>query len=174
MTRVAGAGLLASAFAPLVALLALLRSRELGWLSWMIVGVCLLSVMLLGLVLRSLARIQQRPLAGESVRRADERVLGFTSSYVVPVAMALLGGSDLPTLVATGGLVAVLALIYVRAGLYHLNPTLALAGFRLYEVTAVNGSVTMLLTKRRHIAQNEVLECRYLGEDVAIQLGGPA
>jgi hypothetical protein len=49
-------------------------------------------------------------------------------------------------------LVAVLALIYVRAGLYHLNPTLAIIGFRLYEVTAVNGAVTMLLTKSGYIA----------------------
>ena len=174
MKRVTGAGLLASAFAPLVALLALVRMSDLGWVAWTLLAACMASLVLLVLVLRSLAEIQQRTLAGTSVRRADERVLAFTSSYVVPVVVAVFGGPNLPTVVATAGLVVVLAIIYVRAGLYHLNPTLAIAGFRLYEVTAVNGTMTMLLTKRRHIAQGEVLACRYLGEDVAIQLGGRA
>ena len=174
MTRVVGAGLLASAFAPLVALLAVLKLNELGWLSWVILAASLTSILLLILVLRSLARIQARSVESASVRRADERVLAFTSGYVVPVVVALFGGSGAPTIVATAVLLAILALIYVRAGLYHLNPTLAIIGFRLYEVTTVNGAVTMLLTKSRHIAQHEVLECRYLGEDVAIQQGGPA
>lgn len=84
--------------------------------------------------------------------------------------ITLLGESTAPTIAATSALVALLAVIYVRAGLYHLNPTLAVLGFRLYEVTAVNGVVTMLLTRSSHIAQHRPLECRYLGDDVAIQL----
>ena len=51
-----------------------------------------------------------------------------------------------PTIVATSALVAILALIYVRAGLYHLNPTLAVLGFRLYEVTC---------QRRRHDAPDQ-------------------
>jgi hypothetical protein len=172
MTRVVGVGLLASAFAPVVALLAVLRFNELGRVSWLILAACLTAIVLLVLVLRSLAVIQARSVESTSVRRADERVLAFTSSYLVPVVVALFGGSGTPTIVATSALVAILALIYVRAGLYHLNPTLAVLGFRLYEVTAVNGAVTMLLTRSRHIAQHGLVECRYLGEDVAIQLGG--
>jgi hypothetical protein len=86
--------------------------------------------------------------------------------------VAIFGESGPPTIIATSALMAFLALIYVRAGLYHLNPALAVLGFRLYEVTAVNGAVTMLLSRSRHIAQHGLLECRYLGEDVAIQLRG--
>ncbi len=172
MRRVVGAGLLASAFAPLLALLAVLQLDELGWISWAILVGSLASILLLILVMRSLAGIQARSVESTSARRADERVLAFTSSYVVPVVITLFGGSGAAKVVATVALVAVLAIIYVRAGLYHLNPTLAIAGFRLYEVTSASGTVTMLLTKRSHIAQNGVLECRYLAEDVAIQLGG--
>lgn len=171
MTRVVGFGLLASAFAPLVALLAVLKLSELGWIGWLLLAACLFAVLLLALVLRSLAGIQARTVECTSVRRADERVLAFTSSYVVPVVVALFGGPRTPVIVATSALVVLLALIYVRAGLYHLNPTLAVLGFRLYEVTAVNGAVTMLLTRSKHIAQHEPVECRYLSEDVAIQLG---
>lgn len=169
MTRVAGSGLLASAFAPLVALIAILKLNELGWISWAILAASFVPILLLAVVMRSLAAIQPRSVESESVRRADERILAFTSTYIVPIVVALFGGSGAATIVATAALIAVLACIYVRAELYHLNPTLAIIGFRLYEVTAVNGTVTMLLTKSGHIAQHEVLECRYLGEDVAIQ-----
>jgi hypothetical protein len=172
MTKIVGIGLLASAFAPLIALLAVLKLTQLGWVSWLILAVCLAAVVLLVVALRSLATIQLRSIETTSVRRADERVLGFTSSYVVPVVVALFGGSGAPTVAATSALVALLAVIYVRAGLYHLNPTLAVFGFRLYEVTATNGVVTMVLSRGNHIPQHGLLECRYFGDDVAFQLKG--
>ncbi|WP_404348437.1 hypothetical protein LG324_12855 [Phycicoccus jejuensis] len=171
MRRAVGFGLLASAFAPMVALLALVSYEELGRASWVIVAMCGVAVVLLLLALRSVAGIQARTIDCESVRRADERVLAFTASYVVPLVVAVFGQSDTPTLVATLALVALMATIYVRAGLYHLNPTLAMAGYRLYEVTARNGTVTMVLTRQRHLSQKGQLVCRYVGEDVAIQMG---
>ncbi|MFV0532224.1 MAG: hypothetical protein ACK5MR_01050, partial [Cumulibacter sp.] len=76
------------------------------------------------------------------------------------------------SLVATIALFLLLLIIYVRAGLYHLNPMLAVMGFRLYEVTATSGAVTMVLSKSRHFPQQGIVECRYLGDDVAIQLKG--
>ncbi len=172
VTKVPGIWLLASAFAPLVALLAVLKLPELGWIGWAILGLCVLAELLLYLSLRSLGRIQTDPITTTSVKRADERVLAFASSYIVPVVIALFGGSDTTKVVGTVALVVFLALIYVRAGLYHLNPTLAVFGFRLYEATAENGSVTMLLSRTNRISQRGQIECHYLGPDVAIQLKG--
>lgn len=171
MKGIVGAGLLASAFAPLLALIAILKLPTLGGISWAIVAGCLLSLVLLWLVLRNVAGIQPRPVESVEVRRADERVLGFTSSYIIPVVVALFS-NDIASLVATIALVLLLVVIYVRTELYHLNPTLAVIGFRLYEVTAAGGTVTMVLSRSRHIAQQGVVECRYLGDDVAIQLKG--
>ena len=167
-----GFGLLTSAFAPLVALLAILMSDELGWVSVILLAGSAASLLLLFLVLRGLTTIQNQPIECAAVRRADEHVLAFTASYLVPVVVALMGGSGTAAQIATVALVFLLGVIYVRGGLYHLNPTLTVAGFRLYEVTAVNGEVTMLLTRRRHIAQRAVQDARYLADDVAIQLGG--
>jgi len=171
MKGIVGAGLLASSFAPLLALIAILKLPALGWVSWAILAGCLLALVLLWLVFRSVARLQARPVEVSEVRRADESVLGFTSSYIVPVVVALFS-DDIASLVATIALVLLLVVIYVRAGLYHLNPTLAVVGFRLYEVTATSGAVTMVLSKSRHLPQQGVVECRYLGDDVAIQLKG--
>lgn len=168
-----GVGLLASAFAPLVALVSLVRIRELGIVGWVILAACLLAVLFLLLVLRSVKGIQDRTIETKTVRKVDERVLAFTSSYVVPVIVAAFAHDNVPTLVASAGLVLLLAVIYVRAGLYHLNPTLAILGYRLYEVTASNETVTMLLTRARHIPQSQHLACHYLNDDVAIQMGDP-
>lgn len=171
MKGIVGAGLLASAFAPLLGLIAILKLPTLGWVSGVILAGCLLSLLLLWLVLRSVAGLQPRPVQSVEVRRADESVLAFTSSYIVPVVVAMFS-DDSASLVATIALVLLLVVIYVRSGLYHLNPTLASVGFRLYEVTAANGAVTMVLSKSRHLPQQGVVECRYLGDDVAIQLKG--
>lgn len=163
---------MASAFAPLVTLLALLNLAELGRVGWAILAACALSELMLFLTLRSLAGIQTESITSASVKRADERVLAFASSYIVPVVIALFEGSDTNKIVGTVALVLFLALIYVRAGLYHLNPTLAAFGFRLYEVTLENGAATMLLSRSNRIPQRGRLECHYLGADVAIQLKG--
>lgn len=172
MTWVTGAGLLASAFAPLVAVVALVRLQQLGWVAWAILSACLLAVLFLGLVLRAVAGLQEREIVSAEVRRADERVVSFTSSYVVPVVLAAFGPTDVPGLVATLGVLALMMVIYLRAGLYHLNPTLAVVGYRLYEVKAESGRLVMLLTRDRHLPQKGEVRGRYLSEYVAVQTGG--
>lgn len=71
MKGIAGAGLLESAFAPLAALIAVLKLPTLGLVSWAILAGCLLSLALLWLVLRSVARLQPRNVESVQVKRAD-------------------------------------------------------------------------------------------------------
>ncbi|WP_454301704.1 hypothetical protein [Salana multivorans] len=172
MKWLTGTGLLASAFAPLVAVLALVRMNQLGWAGWVILGGCVVAVLFLALVLVSVAKIQERTVVSTAVCHADERVIAFTSSYLMPVVVAAFAPQELATLVATLVLLVLMMVIYVRAGLYHLNPTLAVIGFRLYEVTAENGTVVMLLTRARHLPQRGSVRGRYLSENVVVQSGG--
>jgi len=83
MHRLVGVGLLASAFAPMVAVIAILRFHQLGPLVWIVLAVCALAVLLLALVLRQVARIQQRSIAPKQVKRVDDKVLAFASTYIV-------------------------------------------------------------------------------------------
>ncbi len=170
--RVVALGLLASAFAPVVAVLAVLQWNSLGVLKWWVLAACLVALGLLALVLKVLARVQQTVLEPKQVRRADQAVLAFASTYIVPVAVAAFAEDDAATVVGTGALIAIIAVIYVRAQLYHLNPTLALLGYRLYEVTLENDTVTMVLTRKGHLAQTAPIDARRIGDDVAIQIGG--
>lgn len=152
-----------------MAVLAVLTLGSLGWISWVVLGVSVAAMAFLVLVLRQLSSIPPRPIATSTVRRADERVLAFTASYIVPIAIAAFGRLGLPNLVSIGALVALMVVIYTRAGLYHLNPVLALLGYRLYEVTETSGVVTMLLTKRDHIPQDGTVRCRHLSRDIAVE-----
>ena len=172
MVRMVGAGLLTSAFAPLVLIVAVLRVRDLGPWGWALIVASLAALLLLGAVLKTAVRIQAHTVETTAVRRADERVLSFTGSYLVPAVIVLFGGKDWLTAVATTALVALLAVIYVRGGLYHLNPVLTLFGFHLYEVTEKNGHITMLLTRKDHLPQAGAVSYRRLGGDAAIQLKG--
>lgn len=166
-----GAALLASAFSPLVAVMVLVaRAGGQAWLTAGLVLVCLLPVGVLLLVLRALRYVQLTRVRTRQVKVRDQDVLGFVSAYVLPFAAVVLAGD------ASGDLagllfLALVALVYVRAGLYHLNPTLTLLGYRLYEVTQDNGAAVMLLTKSRHVPQAGDLDARRLAAGVLIQLG---
>src|SRR4051794_21209376 len=105
MNRIVGVGLLASAFAPLVALVAILRIDDLGLWGWAILGACALAEGLLYVVLRALQRIGTTAVGSTSVRHADERVRAFTSGYVTPVVVAAFGKAETPTIIATSALV---------------------------------------------------------------------
>jgi hypothetical protein len=171
MKRVVAVGMLSSAFAPLIGLLAVIQAPSLGRGIYVVFAVCALSLLLLAIVLREVARIQEVAIRPKQVRRADEKVLAFASSYIVPVAIAAFGKGDAATLAGTLALVVFLAFIYVRGEMYHLNPTLAICGYHLYEVTATNDTVTMVLSRKAHLPQTEVIRARSIGEYVAIQTG---
>ncbi len=165
-----GGALLASAFSPLLAVMVLLAA--LGgepWLTAVLMAVALAPIGILALVLRALWRVQATRLRTTRVRARDLDVLGFVSSYVLPVAVALFAGETRED-VASLLLLGLLAVVYVRAGLYHLNPALTLLGYRLYEVEQDNGAAVMVLTRERHLPQRGDLDARRLADGVLIQL----
>lgn len=171
-----GTGLLASAFAPLVAVLALVRIDQLAWASWVILGFCAISIGSLTLVLKSATdakmkekSVQPEPKMSVSVRHADEQTLSFTSFYVTPIVVALFAPPNSPAFWGTLGLLAIMVIIYVRTGLYHLNPTLALIGYRLYEISTSNGRTFMLLSKNSHLRQKGTVYCTFIGDNSAIE-----
>ncbi len=162
--------MLASAFSPLLAVMVLLAA--LGgepWLTGLLMVVALAPIGVLVLVLRALGRVQVTRLRTTRVRARDLDVLGFVSSYVLPVAVALFAGETRED-VASLLLLGLLAVVYVRAGLYHLNPALTLLGYRLYEVEQDNGAAVMVLTRERHLPQRGDLDARRLADGVLIQL----
>lgn len=172
VNRAVGLVLLASAFAPVVAVLAVVQSDSLGAWTAVIVALCLASVLFLLVVLRTTSRVQNKTLPREQVRRSDESVLAFTSAYLLPVAITVFAADNTLGLAGSSVIVLLLGVIYARGELYHLNPTLALLGFRLYEITDTSGVSTMVLSRAKHLKQKGDLDVQLLADYVAIQLRG--
>lgn len=169
-------GLLLSAFAPLAAALAVVLGEVWGpWVAGSVAVVVLaLAVGFLAGVLRTLGRMQVHRLDPSSVRAKDRDVVSFYSSWVVPVGAGLLARDALQAAVAAA-LALLLAVIYVRGRLFYLNPLLTLLGYRLYEVTATNGTQLMVLSRRAHLPQREALRVTYVGDTCALdRTGAPA
>lgn len=164
-----GGSLLASAFSPLLAVMVLIVRPGGAWMTSALVVAVLAPVPVLLLVLRALSRLQETRLHSQQTRSRDTDVIGFVSSYVLPLAAVILAGEGVRD-AATLLLLAFVALIYVRAGLFHLNPTLTILGYRLYEVVQENGAAVMLLTRARHLPQQGDIDARRLADGVLIQL----
>lgn len=168
-----GLGLLASAFAPLIAVLAVVRWADLGVWAWILLGLCALSLLWLWAILASTARLQVHVVRTRAVKSADENVMRFTYSYLVPVIVAVFAPPSLPSLVGEVMLVVLSAVIYVRGGLFHLNPTLSVLGWRTCEVTAASGEPFWLLTRAGHLPQQGEVAVRRLSASVAFHVRRP-
>lgn len=158
-----------SAFTPTLLLLALILHPQLGLWSWVLAGCGAVSVTLTGASVASLSRRQATPLESTSVRRRDTEVYALTFASLLPIAPALLIDNAGSASVVSLGLTALLVMLHLRGGLFHLNALFALVGYRCYLVTGTNGVVTMMLTRAQHVPQQGPLQCRHLSDDVAFQ-----
>jgi len=84
---------------------------------------------------------------------------------VVPLSVAAFADDALGQ-VAAVALAVVLAAVYVRSQLHHLNPVLAVLGYHLYEVTGREGRLVMVLSRSDHLPQVGAIHARPLGGDV--------
>lgn len=141
-----------SAYAPLLILLALLRSFGSDWSSYLCGGLAAAGCLLTWLYWRSVRTQQTTWLASQRSRPRDADVLNFFVTYVVPFAAAPL---DSPRArIALIGFLAIVAALYLRAGLFQVHPLLLLAGYHLYEIDLSDGSTVGVLTPRGFVPQN--------------------
>ena len=150
-TSVVAIGLFASAFSPVLVALALVTTPfDAVWANVLLVIVCASPAALVWVSLAAARRIQESRLRFARVRRTDRDVLAFMSSFVLPIATAFFA-VDAAKWAATGVLLALLMVVYVRGQMFHLNPVLTLIGFRSFEVENSDGVVVAVLSRRRSL-----------------------
>jgi hypothetical protein len=143
--------LFASAYAPLLILLAVLRSFGSDWTSYVCGAVAVGSGLLTWAFWKSVQQQQFSWLQATRSRPRDGDVLAFFVTYVVPFAAAPL--DSVRARVALILFVLFLAALYLRAGLYQVHPLLLLAGYHLFEVDLDDGTTVGLLTRRGFLPQ---------------------
>ena len=81
--------------------------------------------------------------------------MAYVVSYVVPFAAAT--NQDGATRWALALFAALIAVLYVRSGVFYVHPMLLLAGIHVYEA-ARNGVPVIVLTRQRHLRQSSSLK----------------
>jgi hypothetical protein len=166
-----GFGLLASAFSPLlVALVLVSQPLQNPWGNAALALLFALPALLLVTVFRAATSLQSTRLTLVQTTPKDVDVIAFLSSYLVPIAIALFS-SDAQRWVAMAVLLVILVVIYLSAELYYLNPLLACAGFRLYQVVDDAGNTVALLTRRRELPRGSVVDARRIATTIYLELG---
>lgn len=167
------AGLLASAFSPVAVVLALVAQPlpEL-WMDIVLAVVLALPLLFIPLVLRATRRLQEERLHPVKVRRRDADNLPLLSSFVFPLTAAFFT-PDTARAAASFAVLALLMIVYARAGLQYLNPVLIVIGYRLYGVELDNGSEVFVLTRRRYLPQNQPLDVHRFSDSIFIEGSRP-
>lgn len=159
--------LFVSSYAPLLALFALLDSLGRGWPSIACALLAALSLVGLGLFWRAARALPPVRLELVSARSREADVLQFFVSYVVPFAAAQdAGGRERLALLL---FLVVVCGLSLRADRYWVNPVLALAGVRVFDVETREGRPLLLLTRRRFLPQSVSLPAAQVGAHVHLE-----
>ncbi len=160
--------MLASAYAPLLVLLAVLDSFGTGWLRWLFLGLAVTGVTITVLFL--VVAIPARNATIEQVYTAKPRegeALKFFASYVVPFFVT---ATALPA--ARWGLLLYLlmiSLLYVQGDMYFSNPLLAALGYRVFELSRADRGFLLVISRSWHLAPDESVALVPLGGYICVQ-----
>jgi len=155
LTPAARLVLFVSAYAPLLALFAILDSFGPGWPSVLCAAVAVLGVVGLWGVWTLVGRSAGDWQVLESSRNRDSDMMAFFVTYVVPFAAAQDASGR--TRIALGVFAVVVAALYVRSSIFYVHPLLLLAGYHVFEATTQAGIPVILITRRRYLRQRETV-----------------
>ena len=135
----------------------------------MIVCSVVLPLLCWGVVLYTSKRGNRKTLRLRRVERADDKVLQFLIAYLLPVFSGI-GLEDLAASVTlTCYSLFLIAAVVVHGNAYHFNPTLALFGYKFYQVTTIDDVEYLLLSKRKKHGHQWELTARRIGEYIYIE-----
>jgi len=101
-----------------------------------------------------------------SITRLDSESLNYIVAYVIPF-LAIPYAQDSQG-IALLIFFVVLAILFVKSNMLHINPMLNLVGYHLYKVTNEEGIEFPLITRRR-ILRGERLSVIKLGDEILLE-----
>ena len=159
----------ASSFAPLFIVFGLLGSFGTGTGRVVCYTVAVLSIVGLFVLLRAVRHLGRQTFKAERARPRDSDAIAYVVTYLAP--FLTLSTDSWQARAALGVFVSVVAVLYVRAHLFYVNPVLSLLfGYRLFEVET-GKSYAIVLSKRKFIAPNAELNARRLSDYFFIEEG---
>jgi hypothetical protein len=155
-----------SSFAPLLAALALLDSFGKGVASIVLYAVSALGVAVVVAAALIAQRAARDRLRVDTSTARDADMLSYVVTYLLPfLSLSVHTGRER---LAVGLVFGLLAVLYIQAGLFYVNPLLGLFGLRLFEVES-GGEKYVLLTRRFRVPPNATLVYRRVSERVLVE-----
>jgi hypothetical protein len=168
-TAAARAVLFISSYAPLTAIFALLFLRDKPLVAAINLAVTALGLLGLAGFLLGARRLAARQGAVASIHPRDDQVMSYIMSYLV--TFLSIAFSDPRQLIALAAFFVILAYIYTNANMIHVNPTLNLLGYHLYEITLQDGETYNLIARGR-VKRGATLTFVTIGADILLQKRG--
>ena len=151
--------LLLSAYAPLALIFAVrLESKDHPVKAIAFVGLFIAATLNLVLMFR-ITRSQPEDYHVKGVESGSAELAAFVATYLLPFVLA--GDVTNLDLVAYAIYMLIVAIISLRGDYLHLNPLLAICGFRLYTVTTGMDRKRLTLSRER-IREGDLIEARDL------------
>jgi len=155
-----------SSYAPLSAMLVLLFWSK----SLIVAGIsgiaALLGVIGMLLYLRVVGRVDGVPTKIVACQSRGEAGMSYIITYIIPfLAVAF---SEWQEAAALAVFFVILGFLYVNSDMIHINPTLNLFGYRLYEVTLDDGSVYNLVARGR-VQRGRTLQLIRIGDEILFE-----
>lgn len=156
-----------SSYSPLLVILAMRAWNTNRTLAAFFGTLALVSLVFLSLFLRKARAISPELVKVEGVSSMASETLSYVVTYLFP----FLGVdySDTLGLLSLAILFMVLAVIYVRANLIHVNPLLLMVGVQVFRIRTGSGKEIAVLTRRDHIPIHSQLRLIPLGDYVSME-----
>ncbi|HMR94734.1 MAG TPA: hypothetical protein PKE05_04300 [Microthrixaceae bacterium] len=156
----------ASSYAPLLVIFWLLDSFDSPVLGFACIAVAIIGCVGLMAVMAVASRLSPVSTTLSEVRPRDTDALSYVVTYLVPFVGA--SADTTRERLAYLLLFAVLAILYVRASLFYVNPLLNLVGYHLHEGTR-SGRTVVVVSKRRLAGAQMDLMAREISRDVLLE-----
>ncbi|WP_456381453.1 anti-phage protein KwaA [Hydrogenimonas sp.] len=132
--------------------------------SIVLMALVLLSFITIWYIKREIRYGLKNPEVYTNIKPADFEHLAFISTYIIPlVAFKFDTPRDILVLCFV---IFFMGLIYIRAGLYYLNPILLLFGYKIFKGSKGSGKEYILLTREETLSSKQSLQHIDLGGNI--------
>lgn len=103
----------------------------------------------------------------EAITAKDTEILSFLVAYMLPI---ILGEQVKANPLAITVFIGIMALVFFRSDIYHVNPLMGMLGYHFYEVTATSKVTYLLVTDRKDPLTPDDLITKRLSRNLLLEM----
>jgi hypothetical protein len=156
-----------SSYFPLLIIITLQNWKAYG--VWSLIPASIGAISLLGLAtfLHFVSTTSPRVQQVVQVQRKDAEVMAYIVSYVFPFLG--LNFEDPMNVISLGIFFAILGIIYINSNMIHINPTLNIFGYHIYEIETPSESTQTVISRKGRLIRGEKLNVVVIGDDLLME-----